>query len=142
MPYNGDPNAVVAVDGAADAITRLRGRGIPLAVVSNQSGIGRGLISASQVEAVNRRVDELIGPFDLWLYCPHAPHDNCECRKPKSKLIEDAARALGVKPECCVVIGDKQSDLQAARNAGARPELVAAGSTLSQVVDRILAQLP
>ena len=99
----------------------LRAAGLKLAVVSNQSGVGRGLITMDQVDAVNRRIDELLGPFDEFLVCPHAPEDGCECRKPKPKLILDAARALGVAPDECLVVGDRESDVQAARNAGAIP---------------------
>jgi histidinol-phosphate phosphatase family protein len=138
VPYNGDPGRVEPVPGAREGIARLRAAGLPIAVVSNQSGIGRGLISAAQVEAVNRRVDEVLGPFDLWLFCPHAPEDDCDCRKPKPKLILDAARALGVDPACCVVIGDKETDAQAARAAGARAVLVRDAATLRAAIDDVL----
>lgn len=138
VPYNGDPNAVRPAQGAREAVRRLREAGIPIGVVSNQSGVARGLITIGQVEAVNRRVDELIGPFDAWLYCPHAPDDACECRKPKPKLILEAARMLGVDACCCVVIGDKPSDAEAAENAGARSIVVGGGVTLNDAADRIL----
>ena len=120
VPYNGDPEAVRLVPGMREALDRLRAQGVPLAVVSNQSGVARGMITIEQVEAVNRRIDALLGPFAAWLYCPHGPGDGCECRKPKPKMIVDAARAMGVDPACCVVIGDKPSDVEAAENAGAR----------------------
>ena len=103
----------------AGLLDRLRAAGLPLAVVSNQSGIGRGLLTREAVDAVNRRVEELLGPFAGFYVCPHAPEDGCDCRKPKPKLILDAARALGVDPACCVVVGDRESDVEAARNAGA-----------------------
>ncbi|HEV3153955.1 MAG TPA: HAD family hydrolase [Candidatus Baltobacteraceae bacterium] len=120
VPYNGDPGAVRPVPGMREALERLRRARIPTAVVSNQSGVARGMITIDQVEAVNRRIDELLGPFDAWLYCPHGPEDGCACRKPKAGMILDAAGRLGVDPSCCVVIGDKRSDVEAARNAGAR----------------------
>jgi histidinol-phosphate phosphatase family protein len=109
-----------------------------LAVVSNQSGVGRGFITEAQVDAVNRRVGELLGPFDGFFVCPHAPEDDCECRKPKPKLILDAARALGVSPGRCVVVGDRESDVQAARNAGAIPLKVDGPRDLAKAVDAIL----
>lgn len=124
VPYNGDPDAVRPVPGMREALNRLRDAHIPLAVVSNQSGVARGMITLSQVEAVNRRIEEMLGPFDAWLYCPHGPDDGCECRKPKPKMIVDAARMMGVDPSCCVVIGDKPSDVEAAGNAGARSVFV------------------
>ncbi|HEV2261645.1 MAG TPA: HAD-IIIA family hydrolase [Candidatus Rubrimentiphilum sp.] len=138
VPYNGDPKAVRPLPGAREALDKLRQAQIPLAVVSNQSGIGRGLITNAQMEAVNQRVEELLGPFDVWLHCPHTPEDNCECRKPKPKLIVDAARALGVDVACCVVVGDAESDVQAARNARAQALKIGPKRTLSEAVDEIL----
>ncbi|HKU67089.1 MAG TPA: HAD family hydrolase [Candidatus Baltobacteraceae bacterium] len=139
VPYNGDPAAVVPVPGIRDALDRLRDAAIPIAVVSNQSGVGRGMLTLEQVEAVNRRVEELLGPFAVSLYCPHGPGDDCECRKPKPKLILDAARAMGVDPACCVVVGDKRSDVEAAENAGARGIFVDAAHTAVDAISVVLA---
>jgi len=138
VPFNGDPAKIVPAPNARDLLDRLRAAGLPLVVVSNQSGIGRGLITAEQVDAVNRRIDELLGPFAGFFVCPHAPDDACECRKPKPKLILDAARALRVDPACCVVVGDRESDVEAARNAGAIPLKVAGPHALGDAVNAIL----
>ncbi len=124
VPYNGDPRRVEPVRGARQALERLRAAGIPLAVVSNQSGVGRGLLTMEQVEAVNRRVEELLGPLGPWVVCPHTADDGCECRKPKAGLVLRAAEALGVDPARCALVGDVGSDVEAARAAGARPVLV------------------
>jgi histidinol-phosphate phosphatase family protein len=124
IPYNGDPALVDPVPGALAALTRLRAVGVPVGVVTNQSGIGRGTLSRDQVERVNNRVEELLGPFDTWQLCPHAPADGCGCRKPEPGLVLAAASALGVPATRCVVIGDVGSDLAAARAAGARAVLV------------------
>jgi len=124
VPYNGDPAAVRPVAGAREALDRLRSEGVRLAVVSNQSGVGRGLVSPGQVDAVNERVDELLGPLGPWLVCPHAPDERCDCRKPAPGLVLRAARELGVRPDECVVVGDIGSDIEAARAAGARAILV------------------
>jgi histidinol-phosphate phosphatase family protein len=140
VPFNGDPDRVQPAPHARELLDRLRAAGLPLAVVSNQSGIGRGLITAEQAEAVNRRVDELLGPFAGFFVCPHAPEDACECRKPKPKLILDAARALGVEPSCCVVVGDRQSDVDAAKNAGAIAIKIAGPHELERAVEEILAR--
>ena len=70
--------------------------GVATAVVSNQSGVARGLIRVEQVEAVNRRVEELLGPLGPWMVCLHGPGDGCRCRKPGPGLIE-AARAAGAR---------------------------------------------
>jgi D-glycero-D-manno-heptose 1,7-bisphosphate phosphatase len=138
VPFNGDPDRVEPAPHARELLGRLRAAGLPLAVVSNQSGIGRGYITAEQADAVNRRVDELLGPFAGFFVCPHAPDDACECRKPKPKLILDAAKALKVDPSCCVVVGDRESDVEAARNAGAIPLKVEGPHGLTEAVETIL----
>jgi histidinol-phosphate phosphatase family protein len=119
VPYNGDPDRVVPLPGVAAALDRLRGAGLGVAVVSNQSGVAQGLLTAREVEAVNRRVDELLGPFGAFLWCPHAPEDRCACRKPAPGMIHRAADALGVPAARCAVIGDIGPDVDAARAAGA-----------------------
>jgi D-glycero-D-manno-heptose 1,7-bisphosphate phosphatase len=139
VPFNGDPGKVQAAPGARALLDRLREAGLPLAVVSNQSGVGRGFITMDQVAAVNARVETLLGPFAGFFVCPHAPGDACECRKPKPKLILDAARALNVDVGTCVVVGDRDSDVQAARNAGAIPIKIDGPRHLAEAVDAILA---
>jgi histidinol-phosphate phosphatase family protein len=124
VPYNGDPDRVELMPGAAQAVRALREAGYRLGVVSNQSGIGRGLVEAEAVARVNARVDELIGPFDTWQVCPHAPEDRCRCRKPGPGLIDSAAQALDTTPQRCVVIGDIGADVDAALSAGATGLLV------------------
>ena len=134
VPYNGDPDRVEPVPGAAAALARLRAAGVPTAVISNQSGIARGLLSERQVRAVNARVEELLGPLGPWAVCPHGPDDGCDCRKPAPGLVLRAARALGVEPGRCVVIGDIGADIEAARAAGARAILVPTPVTRAEEV--------
>ena len=124
VPYNGDPAMVRPVPGAREALDLLRAAGIQVGVVTNQSGIARGLISASQVAAVNRRVDELLGPFAVWQVCPHGPGDGCACRKPRPGMVLAAARQLGLAPQRMAVVGDIGADVEAAAAAGAVPVLV------------------
>jgi histidinol-phosphate phosphatase family protein len=76
------------------------------------------------VVAVNRRLEELLGPLGPSLFCPHAPEDACACRKPRPGLVLRAAELLGVPPERCAVVGDIGADVEAARAAGARAVLV------------------
>jgi histidinol-phosphate phosphatase family protein len=145
VPYNGDPAAVRPVPGARRALRRLRRAGIPIAVVSNQSGIGRGLLSPAEVAAVNARIEQLLGPFDGWFVCPHTAQDGCSCRKPEPGLVLAAARALGVPPDRCLLIGDIGADLAAATGAGARSILVPTPATRPDEVaaaDRTAADLP
>ena len=134
VPYNGDPERVVVMPRAWEAVERLRAAGVATAVVSNQSGVARGLIRVEQVEAVNRRVEELLGPLGPWMVCLHGPGDGCRCRKPGPGLIEAAAGALGVEPGECVVIGDIGADVEAARAAGARAVLVPTAVTRAEEV--------
>jgi histidinol-phosphate phosphatase family protein len=135
VPYNGDPERVRAMPGAREALERVRRAGVPLAMVSNQSGVGRGLIEEADVAAVNRRVEELLGPLGPWLICPHTPDDGCECRKPGPGLVLQAAERLGVPAERCVLIGDIGADVDAARAAGARSVLVPTPRTRPEEVD-------
>jgi histidinol-phosphate phosphatase family protein len=124
VPYNGDPARVQPMPSAHIALDRLRAAGIKLAVVSNQSGVGRGLITLAQVEAVNRRVEELLGPLDGFFVCPHIASDACGCRKPQPGLVLQAAAALGVSARACALIGDIGADVEAGSRSGARPILV------------------
>ncbi|MFJ6793153.1 D-glycero-alpha-D-manno-heptose-1,7-bisphosphate 7-phosphatase [Streptomyces sp. NPDC091268] len=124
VPYNGDPARVRPMPTAPAAVRMLRELGVRVGVVSNQSGVARGLLSREQVRAVGRRVDELFGPFDVWAVCPHGPADGCACRKPAPGLVLAACARLGTVPARTVVVGDIGSDLGAARAAGARGVLV------------------
>lgn len=124
VPYNSDPEQVRPVPGAVAACRHVREAGLPVAVVSNQSAIGRRLATAAQVDRVDGRVRELLGPFDAWSRCPHAPEDGCSCRKPAPGMIVDVARRLRVRVGDCVMIGDIGADVEAADAAGARSILV------------------
>lgn len=124
VPFNGDPDLVAPVPGVRAGLDRLRAAGLRLAIVSNQSGVARGLVSAGAVAAVNRRVAELLGPFDAVLWCPHGPGDGCGCRKPAPGMICAAAGRLRVSPERCAVVGDIGADVEAAAAAGALGVLV------------------
>lgn len=135
VPYNGDPEKVRLLPGAREAADLLRAEAVPTGVVSNQSGVGRGLITEHDVIQVNRRADELLGTLGTWVFCPHTPKDRCACRKPRPGLVLDAARRLGVRPEECVVIGDIRADVLAARAAGARGVLVPNAVTLRSEIE-------
>jgi len=134
VPYNPDPAVVRPVAGVKWALDRLRGLGIPVGVVSNQSGVARGLLTADEVARVNARVAELLGPFDVVRVCFHGPGDGCGCRKPAPGLVLAAAAELGVPVQRCVVIGDIGADVEAAAAAGARAILVPNGGTRPEEV--------
>lgn len=124
VPYNGDPAAVVPMPGAIAALDRLRRTGLPIVVATNQSGVARGYFGADDVERVNARVAELLGPFAAVFVCCHGEDDACTCRKPAPGLVFAAARAVGADPERCVMIGDCAADIGAAEAAGATAILV------------------
>ena len=119
----------LSIHGAAAALDRLRSAGVSVGLITNQSGIGRGWLTEPQVEAVNRRVEELLGPFVVTQFCPHTEGDGCACRKPRPGMVLAAARAVGVSPQRCAVVGDIASDVGAAVAAGARGVLVPNGAT-------------
>ncbi len=136
VPYNGDPALVAPVAEARESLDRLRGLGIRVGLVSNQSGVGSGRISVEQVEAVNARLEELVGPLDVVRFCPHDRDEGCTCRKPAPGMVKDACDALGVTPDRCVLVGDIGSDVEAAESAGARAVLVPTPATRAEEVDR------
>lgn len=135
-PYCADPALVRPVPTAVAALGLLRAAGLRTGVVTNQSGIGRGLLTRDQADAVNARVEELLGPFDVWRLCPHRPEDGCGCRKPAPGMVLSAAAALGIPPERVTVIGDIAADIGAAAAAGARSVLVPTPVTrLTEIAD-------
>lgn len=133
--YNADPTLVEPMPGAKQALDRVRAAGLPVGVVTNQSGVARGLISPDQLAAVNARVDELLGPFDVWQVCLHAEDDGCDCRKPQPGMVLAAARTLRVPVGECVLIGDIGSDMAAAERAGAQAVLVPTASTRAEEIE-------
>ena len=134
VPYNAEPDRVALMPTAVAALDRLRTAGIATAVVSNQSGIARGLLTREQVDAVNTKVAQLLGPVGPFLVCPHGPADSCSCRKPAPGLIFEAAAVLGVPVGSCAVLGDIGADVEAALAAGARPVLVPTPATRAEEV--------
>lgn len=135
VPYNGDPSLVSPMPTVPEALQLLRERGIPIGVISNQSGVGRGLITIDDVRSVNDRVEELLGPFDVWRMCPHTAEEGCGCRKPEPGLIISAASALRIAPADTVMIGDIGADVGAAAATGAAGILVPTPRTRQEEVE-------
>ena len=134
IPYNDDPDKVSPLPTVSEALELLRQNQIRLGVITNQSGVARGLISRSALRSVNAEVRAQLGRFDTWHDCVHLAEDRCECRKPRPGMVLEAAAALGVEPADVVVVGDIGSDLLAARAAGARGVLVPNARTRPQEV--------
>jgi histidinol-phosphate phosphatase family protein len=116
--YLNDPEAVTLEESVIEGLSRLQEDGHPLIVVSNQSGVGRGLFTEAAAHAVNARVDELLRQQGIvvlaWYLCPHAPEIPCACRKPLPGMPIAAAREWGLRLPGSYVIGDKRSDLELA----------------------------
>jgi D-glycero-D-manno-heptose 1,7-bisphosphate phosphatase len=112
------------VPRSLEAIAALTRGGFAVAVITNQSGVGRGLLDAHMREAVRTAGGELAGIF----YCPHRPDAGCTCRKPGPGMFRALERALGVSVEGVPYIGDRATDIEAARGVGARPLLVRTGA--------------
>ncbi|MBX9246729.1 HAD-IIIA family hydrolase [Actinotalea ferrariae] len=134
VPYNGDPELVRVVDGAREALDAVRAAGLRVGLVTNQSGIGRGLITSAQMTAVHARIEAELGPIDVWQHCPHTEAEACGCRKPAPGMVLRAAAALGVLPAECAVVGDIGADVGAALAAGARGVLVPTPQTRPEEV--------
>lgn len=126
--YLGDPAGLEFLPGAAEGLQQLAALGCRLVIITNQSGIGRGLITDAQVRQVNDALNVMIARLGVHIegvyYCPHHPDAGCECRKPKPGLLLQAARELGFDPRESIVIGDKESDVQLGHAAGARAVLI------------------
>ena len=141
------PEEWVPVPGALEAVARLNHAGWHAVVATNQSGIGRGMIDMSAVNAVHARMHQRLqvqgGRIDAVFFCPHTPEDQCDCRKPKPGLLQDIGRRYGIALQNVPVVGDTLRDLQAANAAGCEPHLVLsgrasglAGEALQQLLDQ------
>jgi D-glycero-D-manno-heptose 1,7-bisphosphate phosphatase len=124
--YLRDPDAVRLLPGAAAAIRRLNGAGLPAIVVSNQSGIARGLLTLPQYQLTEQRLDELLaregGRLEAHYVCPHLPEVNgpCECRKPGTLLYRQAAERFGIDLSQSWWVGDRLRDVLPAQTLGGR----------------------
>jgi D-glycero-D-manno-heptose 1,7-bisphosphate phosphatase len=129
--YLHDPAEVVLEREVIGALRRLHDLGFVFVVISNQSGVGRGYFDQEAVEAINKRVDELLlaggVKIEAWYVCPHAPDHGCDCRKPRPGLAHRAAQELHLDFPNSWVIGDKRSDIELAFSIGANGILLMSG---------------
>lgn len=134
LHYIRDPAGVRLLPGAADAVRRLNAAGYAAVVVTNQSGIARGLMSEADYQATARRLDELLADhgarLDGHFHCPHHPalSGPCECRKPGPLLYRQAAAELGLDLERSWWVGDRIRDVAAAAVLGGRGVLLKTGA--------------
>lgn len=129
------------IPGSIDAIARLSRSGFTVAVATNQSGLGRGLFTLDDLEAMHHRLCEMVetagGHVAGIFYCPHIPEDHCDCRKPKSGLIDAIEREFNQSARGAWIIGDTQRDLEAGLGKHCVPVLVLTGK--GTVTQQILA---
>ena len=110
------------------AVQQLKEAGFFIVVVTNQSGIGRGIYSEADLHAIHRAIQEqLNGAIDAFYFCPHLPGDSCDCRKPRLGMIEAAARDLDIDLERSWMIGDKAIDVETGKNVGVSTAFVLTG---------------
>ncbi len=118
--------------GSIEAIAKLSRAGFTVTVATNQSGLGRGLIELDDLEAIHARLNKLVeaagGSIAGIFYCPHTPDDDCNCRKPKTGLIEAIETELQQSAAGAYLIGDSLRDLQAGIGRGCKPILVLTGN--------------
>ncbi|HEY3378392.1 MAG TPA: HAD family hydrolase [Armatimonadota bacterium] len=134
--YPRDPRQVQLLPGVLDGLTALRDAGFLLVMISNQSGVGRGLISEHEMAQVHARVTKLFAGHGITFagayYCPHAPTESCTCRKPQPGLLQTAAQALQIDLSRSFMVGDKPSDVMAGWHAGCRSALLAGEKSVAQ----------
>ncbi|CAF0705024.1 HAD-IIIA family hydrolase [Candidatus Methylacidithermus pantelleriae] len=129
--YLSSPSQLEFLPNSIEALHHFRRLGLGLILITNQSGIARGFLDWEKLERIHRHLEERLQAEGLFLQgiyvCPHGPEDGCACRKPKTALLERAAREHGFNPEDSFVIGDKASDIQMGQNVGATTILVTTG---------------
>ncbi len=129
--YLCDPEGVEIFPGVAEALKSFNEAGWGIAIVTNQAGVGRGYYSIAQMNSVNDRVRDLLSVtgvvIDGFFACPHAPSEDCDCRKPKPGLIHQAVALFNFDPAESVVVGDKACDINLGKSVSALTVLVRTG---------------
>jgi D-glycero-D-manno-heptose 1,7-bisphosphate phosphatase len=126
----------IFLPGALDSLRSLAEHGMPVIVISNQSAIGRGLLSRQTADEINRRMQAEVeaqgGRLDAVYICPHTPDEKCDCRKPRPGLLYQAAEEHQLDLQSSYFVGDALSDVEAALAVGCLPLLVLTGRGLAQ----------
>jgi D-glycero-D-manno-heptose 1,7-bisphosphate phosphatase len=126
--YLSDPAALEFEPGAAVGLRKMTDMGFRLVVITNQSGIARGMFSLARLNEVHERMRQMLRSIGVRLdgiySCPHGPEEGCDCRKPNLELMRQASKELGFDMSQSIVIGDKDSDIEFGRRAGAVTMLI------------------
>ncbi|MES2123070.1 MAG: HAD family hydrolase [Gemmatimonadota bacterium] len=144
--YISDPGQVRLLDGVAESLGELHRAGYLLVVITNQSGIGRGLYHESDFRLVQQEVERQLGALgvtlDLVLHCPHTADAGCPCRKPGTALYREAIARLDIDPAASWFVGDRPGDVLAAWELGGHPLMVRTGAGSRLVDEAARLQLP
>jgi len=148
--YLSDPDQLELYPGVGAAIRHLNQCGLGIAVVTNQSGIARGYFNLDRLEQIHNRLYALLeaegAVIDGIYICPHAPEDDCTCRKPLPGMVEQAVADHHFDPARSFMIGDKEVDVELGRGVGATTFLVRTGHGANHVegskADYVVADLP
>ena len=129
--YIKSPQEWIPIASSLAAIARLKQAKYQLAIATNQSGIGRGYYDADTLHAMHEKMHKLLAPSQAHIdhieFCPHAPDANCNCRKPKTGMLDNILEKFKMKPQNVVMVGDTISDYRAAKAAGISFILVKTG---------------
>lgn len=127
------PEDFELLPGVAEGIKKLNELGVKVIVATNQSGIARGYFTEEDLRRIHERMERELGErgarVDAIYYCPHHPNEGCSCRKPRTGMLERAARDFGLDLKKCFIIGDRKLDLEAGKNAGCTRILVPSPET-------------
>ena len=130
--YVTSADGIVVLPGVVEALARARAAGWKLVLVTNQSAVGRGLVTAEVLDAMLESLRLQLG-LDAVYYCPHLPGGGCRCRKPMPGMIEDAVADLDLDVRRTVLVGDNITDVDAALAAGIGAVLVRTGHGVAHV---------
>jgi D-glycero-D-manno-heptose 1,7-bisphosphate phosphatase len=129
--YIKSPQEWIPIPGSLEAIALLNQHGFKVTVASNQSGLARGLFSVEALDQIHQKMQQSVnalgGNLEGIFYCPHGPHDGCQCRKPKPGLLTTIAATYGISLANVPFIGDSLRDIEAAKASHALPMLVRTG---------------
>ena len=129
--YIKSPDEWIPIAGSLEALGKLSQNGFKVIIITNQSGIGRKIFSIEMLNAIHKKMSinlaQYGGVIDGIFFCPCAPEENCNCRKPKSGLYNEVSDRLQISLENVFCVGDEITDIQAAQNARAKPILVKTG---------------
>jgi heptosyltransferase-2 len=139
--YIKTPDELQIFPGAVEAVARLKQAGARVVMITNQSGVGRGLFSVETLGAIHAKLRAAFeaggAPFDGLYYCPHHPDDGCACRKPGTVMVERAVADLGLDLSHAYVVGDQRRDIDLARRIGAKGILMTTGPTSAQALEEL-----